>query len=334
MGPLPRATWLLALSIVSGCGLLLEAGGDDAPPERDGGTDATSLDAAVDAVAADAIAALDAGALDAEPLDSGALDAGEGPAPFCTSFTTPVRADEIGSPFDEWGPTLSPDGLTLYFSSDRRGNRDIYMARRPARGSPFGPPLPVEALNSAAVEDDPSISHDGLALCFTSQRGPSGLWVSQRSDVSAPWGAPVPFGIEGMWGGCELTIEPNEVFFTVYSMMPTLHWSRRSSAGDPWQAPMSLALSPEGDFEGYAGISPDGLTALFIGPGPGTTPDIWYATRPALGTAFTPVAQVPALSSTRYDTDPEPSWDGTEVWLASNRDGTNFEIYVSQVVCP
>lgn len=43
-------------------------------------------------------------------------------------FEQPMPVDELNSPDDERDPWLSPDGRELYFSSDRSGHYDIYVA--------------------------------------------------------------------------------------------------------------------------------------------------------------------------------------------------------------
>jgi Tol biopolymer transport system component len=69
-------------------------------------------------------------------------------------------------------PTLSSDGLEIYFVAIRDGNptRDIYTARRPSVGAPFGPVTKVTALSSNVRDDDPELSRDGRTMLFASTR--------------------------------------------------------------------------------------------------------------------------------------------------------------------
>src|SRR5690606_27196387 len=91
---------------------------------------------------------------------------------------------------NEWAPTLSPDGLTLMFSSDRAGNEDIYISVRSSTDDPFGPPDPVLALNSNAVETSAVIMRDGRSVYFTSNRNgmTSELFVASRDPVTGAIG--------------------------------------------------------------------------------------------------------------------------------------------------
>jgi hypothetical protein len=70
---------------------------------------------------------------------------------------------------DAW-PTVTADALTIFFTSDRGGDSDIYTSARPDLSTPFGPPAPVASLATASGEGDPAISDDGLELVFASDR--------------------------------------------------------------------------------------------------------------------------------------------------------------------
>src|SRR5688572_16525842 len=77
----------------------------------------------------------------------------------------------------EASATLSPDGLSLYFSSDRPGGlggTDIWVSHRACAECPWSMPINVGVLNSVAAESAPSLSVDGHLLFFLSGR-PGGL---------------------------------------------------------------------------------------------------------------------------------------------------------------
>lgn len=68
-------------------------------------------------------------------------------------------------------PSLSPDGRTLYFSSDRRGGHggtDIYVSRRGADGNWSEPANLGPGVNTPCDELSPFASGDGLWLYFSS----------------------------------------------------------------------------------------------------------------------------------------------------------------------
>jgi serine/threonine protein kinase len=109
---------------------------------------------------------------------------------------------------DEY-PWISPDGLELYFLSQRSGgyggygNRDIWVARRATVNSPWADPVNLgSTVNSPYTESCISLTPDGLVLLFCDYYGsprPGGygggdLWMSRRATASSSWQAPVNLG--------------------------------------------------------------------------------------------------------------------------------------------
>ncbi len=71
------------------------------------------------------------------------------------------------SSLDGW-PTISADGLTIYYESTRTGDYELYSATRPTRSAPFAPPELMSFTSPSFNEADPEISKDGQFLVFTS----------------------------------------------------------------------------------------------------------------------------------------------------------------------
>ncbi len=103
-----------------------------------------------------------------------------GPAP------DPVPAADAGPSPD---PTLSPDA----------GPTDAGTSPGPGPWPPtFSEPMLLTEVNSAAKDDNPTLSSDLLLLCFTSER-PSetpeadtqNIWCAERQDPSQPFSAPI-----------------------------------------------------------------------------------------------------------------------------------------------
>jgi hypothetical protein len=78
----------------------------------------------------------------------------------------------LGSQGDEINPHLSPDGLTVYFSSTRSSGTgaDLYVATRPSLTAPFAAPLRIDELSTASNDVDPWVSQDGRTIFFASDR--------------------------------------------------------------------------------------------------------------------------------------------------------------------
>ncbi|MBN1507258.1 MAG: PD40 domain-containing protein [Sedimentisphaerales bacterium] len=94
-------------------------------------------------------------------------------------------------------PSLSADGLSLYFASERSGSCKLWMTTRPAKDAPWGTPAPLGAPLDISLDCTPFISPDDLALYFSVGMSPTpwipDIYVSRRADATAPWGKPVPF---------------------------------------------------------------------------------------------------------------------------------------------
>jgi Tol biopolymer transport system component len=87
-------------------------------------------------------------------------------------FAAPVEVPGVNSNAREEGFSLSADGLTLFFASDRlvEGQMDLFVATRPDAAASFGTPEPLAQLNTDSDELDPQLSPDGLELFFASSR--------------------------------------------------------------------------------------------------------------------------------------------------------------------
>ena len=110
----------------------------------------------------------------------------------------PTNVSTLNTSYEDSMPTLTGDGLTIFFVSDRpggMGNRDVWMSTRSSRTSGWSGPGVVTELNTSAVETSPHVSRDGLRMVFASDRAGSldirDLWESNRPTPTGTWSAPV-----------------------------------------------------------------------------------------------------------------------------------------------
>jgi hypothetical protein len=100
----------------------------------------------------------------------------------------------------DMGFTMTPDGLCLYYTSNRPGGPggfDLYTSTRASRNDAWGAPTAVAELNTAFDDRFPTVTGDNCALYFSSNRPGSVLdptnnpsddiWVAMRPDASSPW---------------------------------------------------------------------------------------------------------------------------------------------------
>ncbi len=111
--------------------------------------------------------------------------------------------DELNTPAQEREPSLSHDGLTLYFHSEVQsglGRGDIFVAHRESPWDPDGRPARfgeaslLDEVDSDANDNGPCISRDGLELFFQSKRtgGLGDLYVARRRAIDLRFGEPTP----------------------------------------------------------------------------------------------------------------------------------------------
>lgn len=100
-----------------------------------------------------------------------------------------VIGTALNSAGDERSPELSPDGLTIYFTSDRlvAGDEDIYTSTR--SGTTWSAPTRVNEISTTGNgEADLAISPDGLTMVLIRS---GDFRRSTRATTADAWGAPL-----------------------------------------------------------------------------------------------------------------------------------------------
>jgi hypothetical protein len=105
-----------------------------------------------------------------------------------TSFGPPERVAEVSSPSDDFTPTVSGDGLVIFFASTRPdggalGSDDIWTASRAQVTDPFSDVHNVSMLNSSDQDFPGWLSADGCRLYMSSTRpgvGSEDIYLATR----------------------------------------------------------------------------------------------------------------------------------------------------------
>ena len=211
---------------------------------------------------------------------------------------------ELDSARMEDGLTLSHDGLTAIFGSDRDGGEggwDLWQSTRTSVSAAWEPPVNLgPPINTRLSEGNASLSADGKSLYFASDGiggsrrggvGRSDIWISQRNGVQEPWGEPVNLS-EGL--GPEVntrldefypSISPDDLHLYFTSTRFGGHgledvWAAsRSSKDEPFGTPVNLGpMINTPQLDGTGTIGNDGALYLTRGVTRGQTPwELWVA---------------------------------------------------------
>jgi len=167
--------------------------------------------------------------------------------PWSAPIKLPAPVNTAGP---ETSPSLSADGLELYFSDGimNSSSADLWVSTRASKDDPWGQPVKLAApVNSGNGEDCPCISADGLSLYFISNRpgvssnpGNTDVFVATRPSKIDPWGEPVNLGPNVNTNYYEYTpfISPDglSLFFSRGFQKAHVYVCKRRTTTDPWGA--------------------------------------------------------------------------------------------------
>jgi WD40 repeat protein len=212
--------------------------------------------------------------------------------PHYTGWSAPVNlGPTINSASTEFGPALSKDGLSLYFTSNRPtggfGGFDIWVSQRQAKDAAWGTPVNLgSTINTVANDFVPAFSRDGHWMFFASTRtggyGMADVWASWRPQTHDDFG---------------------------------------------WEAPINLGAGVNTAFNdngvGYFENDDGGAPQLLFGsnrPGGLGGADLYMSTLQLDG-SWGPSTRIPELNSTGDDNRPTIRHDGLEIFFYSLRAG-------------
>ena len=266
---------------------------------------------------------------------------------------TPANlGSDVNGPVSELGGSISPDGLSLYYSTGKnwrvgRGtNYDLVVSHRAHVDAPWGPPETVSPVLSTRFDENvPELSHDGLSLYFADGahpdvdgsmnllpggKGGADIWVSRRDSLSSAWmepenlGEPInsrfhDSGPSASGDGKTLVFESRRPGGSGGSDLWVSSWQLETNT---WSAPENLGAmvnSSAHDFQPE--ISSDGRTLFFISNRPSggfSDTSIWVTTRDNENTPWRSPVRIENSSINSFETEwaPSLSHDGSSLYFA------------------
>jgi len=207
-------------------------------------------------------------------------------------WTTATMVNDITGIGNDHDPDVSPDGLTLYFASDRAGaGYQLYVSRRIAKGQHWDPAALVDGqgLSSSALDvRGPSVDPSELFMTFCSApRGTENfnLYSASRHDPTESWG-----NVQALSGINSSKADADPALF--HDSLSII-WSTRAPSNKSWDlvevsrsdpstlfsdAPVRLDSLNTSLSERYPWVSQDGTHILFSREaegGPGVIYEAW-----------------------------------------------------------
>ncbi len=235
--------------------------------------------------------------------------------------------------------SISADGLSLFFTSDRPGRvggRDIWVTTRETTDDDWGEPVNLGPIvNSSSHEWGASISSDGLSLYFGSYRGGgyggADIWVTTRATIDDPWGDPVNLGptVNSSNNDECPNISADELSLFFHSDRSgsvgghDLWVTTRATKDDDWDTPVNLGPPINTSAaEWCSSISADGRMLFFVSGrygGYGQV-DIWVTRRATTDDDWgEPVNLGPIVNSSSYEWGVSISSDGSTLFFGAGQ---------------
>jgi Tol biopolymer transport system component len=277
------------------------------------------------------------------------------------TFGTPASLGQtVNSSYNELNPSISADGLSLYFISNRTGGVggtdmfqgcDIWVTTRETPDDPWGAPVNLgPTINSSLGECGVSISSDGLSLYFDVLEPGSfteDMYVATRATIDDDWSDPVNLGpaVNTSADDCYVNISADglALYFTSnrsggygnYDLWVTT----RETIYDPWGSPVNLGPmvnTPAG--EGHPGISADSRIFFFVSasrPGGYGDLDIWMTRRATTNDEWGEAVNLgPIINSSAFEGYPNVSADGSTLYFRYSQSGryTGGDIWQAPII--
>ena len=206
------------------------------------------------------------------------------------AFDTPKQLPAtVNSASAEFAPSVTPDGLSLYFCSNRHtgtADGDVFVSTRASREEPWSPARSIGW--PSTTESSCCISADGLSLLV-------GEGLTPMMPVRRPNG----YGLDDIWV------------------------ATRPTAEGLWNEPLNMGPRINSPYdEDTPELSSDGRVLIFQSDRPGGSGgiDLWMSVREAPESEWgEPVNLGPVVNSAQSDGTPSLTDDGRHLFFHSNR---------------
>jgi len=233
-----------------------------------------------------------------------------------------TEATLLGKPIystaGEYSPSVSADGKTLVFQSNRLDKRSWLLFITYLTPSGWTEPKPLENINSGSFDGTPFLTYDQNHLLISSRRpgglGQTDIWISRRRGMT--WETPVnlgaPINSAAYDGFASMTADGKTLYFQRYAgresgcdmdyLNNTLMYSEKKDGR--WSEPKPL---PEPINTEYCETDPvilaDGRTLIFSSNRPGGFGgfDLYKSERQQDGTWSEPVNLGSFINTKRHD---------------------------------
>ena len=278
--------------------------------------------------------------------------AGQTPQGF-SDWSSPVN---IGAPINtalaEMAPSLSKDGLSLYYvrtaAAGGFGGMDIWVSQRATVDDAWGPPQNLgAAINTSSNDFGPTLTQDGHQLFFASNRpgfGANDLYVARRHNKRDDFGWQPAVNLGSAINTAASEIAAAHFEDDVTGVISFYFASNRPGglgeddlyvstllADETFSVPVPVEELNTAAADLQPVIRRDGLEMLLSSSRSGTLGalDLWVSTRSSTSEPWSlPVNLGGVVNSASADARATLSFDGTQLYFQSNRTG-NADFYLS-----
>jgi hypothetical protein len=256
----------------------------------------------------------------------------------------------VNSDSNDQHPSISKDGLSLYFVSNRPGGiggNDIWVTQRATLHDAWGTPRNLgRPINTESSDFAPDLTIDGHHLYLNSNRpggcGGSDLYVAERRDKDDDFSWRAPRNL-----GCTVNTTYDEAGPTFFEDPKTgaqtlyftslnrpgglgdfdVYVSTRSGDEEAWGPGVNVTELNGPYRDTRTAIRRDGLEIFLSSDSKGRiggngSQDLWVSTRATTRDRWsTPVNLRKPVNSPAFDGAPALSFDGTTLYFFSNRSG-------------